>query len=62
MMKCNLWMCSCFQITNLFLEGHSNRVVRIVGSDFTPLMDHLDLFEPEEMLLLYSPLPDCMEA
>lgn len=52
----------CRQITNLFLEGHSNRVVRIVGSDFTPLMDHLELFEPEEMLLLYSPLPDCMEA
>ncbi|XP_057799897.1 uncharacterized protein LOC131015510 [Salvia miltiorrhiza] len=47
----------CRQITNGFLEGHSNRLVRIIGSNFTPIMDHLDLLEPEEMFLRYSPLP-----
>ncbi|XP_047971002.1 uncharacterized protein LOC125214143 [Salvia hispanica] len=47
----------CRQITAGFLQGHSNPLVRIIGSNFTPLMDHLDLLEPEEMFLRYSPLP-----
>ncbi|KAH6826307.1 hypothetical protein C2S53_012268 [Perilla frutescens var. hirtella] len=51
----------CRQITRVFLEGHSNRLVRIIGTNFTPIMDHLDLLEPEEMFLRYSPLPVFME-
>ncbi|KAL1552301.1 hypothetical protein AAHA92_13114 [Salvia divinorum] len=47
----------CRQITTGFLEGHSNPLVKIIGSNFTPLLDHLDLLEPEEMFLRYSPLP-----
>ncbi|XP_042032153.1 protein AMN1 homolog isoform X2 [Salvia splendens] len=38
----------CTQINKEFLEGHSNPVVKIIGSKFTPIMDHLYLLEPEE--------------
>ncbi|KAI3468058.1 hypothetical protein Pfo_024721 [Paulownia fortunei] len=52
----------CRQITNVFLNGHSNPLVRIIGLNLTPILDHVNLFEPEEVLLRYSPLPICMEV
>ncbi|XP_075522408.1 DNA repair protein RAD7-like [Primulina tabacum] len=44
----------CKQITSVFLHGHSNPVVQILGLDLTPILNNLDLLEPEEMLLRYS--------
>ncbi|KAL1532630.1 protein AMN1 isoform X1 [Salvia divinorum] len=38
----------CMQINKGFLEGHSNPIVKIIGSRFTPIMDHLYVLEPEE--------------
>ncbi|XP_051151580.1 uncharacterized protein LOC127265687 [Andrographis paniculata] len=46
----------CRQITNVFLKGHSNPVVKIVGLGVSPILDHMDLAEPEAMLLRYSAL------
>ncbi|GFQ00039.1 F-box/LRR-repeat protein 7 [Phtheirospermum japonicum] len=47
----------CRQITNVFLNGHSNPDVRIIGLNLTPILDHANLLEPEGVLLRYSPLP-----
>lgn len=44
----------CKQITRVFLYGHSNPVVQILGLNLTPILNNLDLLEPEEMLLRYS--------
>ncbi|XP_073151371.1 DNA repair protein rhp7-like [Henckelia pumila] len=44
----------CKQITRVFLYGHSNPVVQIVGLNLTPILKNVDLLEPEEMLLRYS--------
>ncbi|KAK4412697.1 hypothetical protein Salat_2916900 [Sesamum alatum] len=46
----------CRQITNVFLNGHSNPFVRIIGLNLTPILDHVNLLEPEQVLLRYSPL------
>ncbi|KAL8497046.1 hypothetical protein ACS0TY_020651 [Phlomoides rotata] len=51
----------CRQITSKFLNGHSNRHVRIIGLDLTPILDHMNVLEPEEVLLRYSSMPSCME-
>ncbi|CAK9172152.1 unnamed protein product [Ilex paraguariensis] len=47
----------CTQITDVFVFGHSNPLVRIVGLNTTPLLEHLYVLEPEEVLLRYSALP-----
>ncbi|PIN09223.1 Leucine rich repeat protein [Handroanthus impetiginosus] len=52
----------CRQITNVFLKGHSNPVVKIIGLSMTPILDHLNLLEPEHVFLRYSPLPICTEV
>ncbi|KAG8375761.1 hypothetical protein BUALT_Bualt10G0133900 [Buddleja alternifolia] len=52
----------CRQITNVFVNGHSNRLVSIIGLNMTPILDHLNLLEPEEVFLRYSPLPICTEV
>ncbi|KZV51848.1 hypothetical protein F511_06891 [Dorcoceras hygrometricum] len=44
----------CKQITTVFLHGHSNPVVRIIGLNLTPILKNMNLLEPEEMLLRYS--------
>lgn len=44
----------CTQITNIFLSGHSNSQVQIIGLNLTPLLKHVNMFEPEEVLLRYS--------
>ncbi|PSS19327.1 F-box protein like [Actinidia chinensis var. chinensis] len=46
----------CTQISNEFLNAHSNSQVRIVGLSMTPLLEHLNTLEPEEVYLRYSPL------
>ncbi|KAL6534058.1 hypothetical protein OROHE_013891 [Orobanche hederae] len=48
----------CRQITNVFLNGYSNPDVRIIGLNLTPFLDHVNLLEPEGVLLRYSPLPN----
>ncbi|KAL6556704.1 hypothetical protein OROGR_005992 [Orobanche gracilis] len=48
----------CRQITNVFLNGYSNPDVRIIGLNLTPFLDHVNLLEPEGVLLCYSPLPN----
>ncbi|KAK6119635.1 hypothetical protein DH2020_046621 [Rehmannia glutinosa] len=51
----------CRQITDVFLNGHSNPLVRIIGQKLAPILDHVNLLEPEGVLLRYSPLPISME-
>ncbi|KAL3655799.1 hypothetical protein CASFOL_000195 [Castilleja foliolosa] len=46
----------CRQITDVFLNGHSNPDVRIIGLNLTPIFDHVNLLEPEGVLLRYSQL------
>lgn len=46
----------CTQITDVFLNGHSNTQVRIVGLSNTPLLKYMDHLQPEELLLRYSEL------
>ncbi|KAL0330639.1 UNVERIFIED_CONTAM: F-box/LRR-repeat protein 17 [Sesamum angustifolium] len=52
----------CRQITNVSLNGHSNPFVRIIGLNLTPILDHVNLLEPEEVLLRYSPLTMSQEV
>ncbi|KAM7510740.1 hypothetical protein LguiB_009615 [Lonicera macranthoides] len=47
----------CTQITNVFVKGHSNRQVRIIGLNLTPVLEHINMLQPEQVLLRYSPLP-----
>ncbi|KAL8063123.1 hypothetical protein ABFX02_01G007300 [Erythranthe guttata] len=47
----------CRQITNVFVNGHSNPVVRIIGLNLTPIMDHLNLLATEGVLLRHSSIP-----
>ncbi|KAH9805063.1 hypothetical protein WN944_002506 [Citrus x changshan-huyou] len=37
----------CSQITNVFLNGHSNSMVQIIGLPLTPALKHLQLLEPQ---------------
>ncbi|KAJ6743355.1 hypothetical protein OIU85_017325 [Salix viminalis] len=46
----------CTQITEAFLNGHSNSRVRIIGCKTGPVLEHLDALEPQENPLRYSPL------
>lgn len=46
----------CTQITEAFLNGHSNPMVRIIGCKTGPVLEHLDALEPQENPLRYSPL------
>ncbi|KAF5726133.1 Rad7 putative isoform 1 [Tripterygium wilfordii] len=48
----------CSQITNAFLEGHSNSLVQIVGLQTTPALAHLDSTQIQQTPLRYPPLPD----
>ncbi|XP_031106934.1 uncharacterized protein LOC116011672 [Ipomoea triloba] len=45
----------CTQITEVFLDGHSNPQVKIIGRKLTPVMEHLSLADPlQQGPLLYS--------
>ncbi|KAG8657231.1 uncharacterized protein LOC110612108 isoform X1 [Manihot esculenta] len=46
----------CSQVTDVFLNGHSNSLVHIIGCKMTPVLEHLDSFGPQETPLRYSPL------
>ncbi|CAI9759589.1 unnamed protein product [Fraxinus pennsylvanica] len=52
----------CTEITNLFLNGHSNPQVQIVGLNLTHILQNVNMLEPEEVLLRYSPLPIPQES
>lgn len=45
----------CSQITNVFWNGHSNPIVKIVGMKMTPMLEHINDPEPQEAPLRYSP-------
>ncbi|WOG85536.1 hypothetical protein DCAR_0104727 [Daucus carota subsp. sativus] len=47
----------CTQITNVFLDGHSNSLVRIIGLYTNPLLEDVGMLDAEEVYLRYSPLP-----
>ncbi|KAL5768526.1 hypothetical protein ACOSP7_015071 [Xanthoceras sorbifolium] len=43
----------CTQITNVFLDGHSNPEVKIIGLKMSPVLEHLKVPDPEEVPLQY---------
>lgn len=47
----------CTQITNVFLDGHSNSLVKIIGQNMTSLLERVGMLKTEEVYLRYSPLP-----
>ncbi|KAF2285058.1 hypothetical protein P3X46_007462 [Hevea brasiliensis] len=53
-----LTLFGCTQITEVFLNGHSNSLVHIIGCKMTPILEHLDMLGPQETPLRYSPLID----
>ncbi|GLT98783.1 hypothetical protein SLE2022_162650 [Rubroshorea leprosula] len=44
----------CTQITNVFLHGHSNSEVHIIGLKLSPIFEHLKVSDPLEGPLRYS--------
>ncbi|KAF7154730.1 hypothetical protein RHSIM_Rhsim01G0183000 [Rhododendron simsii] len=46
----------CTQISDEFLNGHSNSQVNIVGLNLTPILKHLNMLETEVGYLCYSPM------
>ncbi|OIT40251.1 PREDICTED: uncharacterized protein LOC109237046 [Nicotiana attenuata] len=46
----------CTQITDVFINGHSNTVVQIIGLSVNPILDMISRFDGVEVLLKYSPL------
>ncbi|KAK9076867.1 hypothetical protein SSX86_005201 [Deinandra increscens subsp. villosa] len=46
----------CTQLTESFLFGHVNSQVRIVGRDLVPLLERVNMLEPDEILLHHSSL------
>ncbi|TQD72125.1 hypothetical protein C1H46_042324 [Malus baccata] len=49
-----LKLLGCTQITDTFLDGHSNPEVRIIGLKFSPILEHLKALNPHEGPLRYS--------
>ncbi|PIA42932.1 hypothetical protein AQUCO_02000405v1 [Aquilegia coerulea] len=47
----------CSQISSVFLNGHSNSRVRIVGVKLTPILDDLNVLDPQVGPLCYSSVP-----
>ncbi|XP_060208591.1 uncharacterized protein LOC132635987 isoform X1 [Lycium barbarum] len=45
----------CTQITDVFINGHSNTVVQIIGLSMTPIFDKISRFDGMEVLLKHSP-------
>ncbi|KAI9191538.1 hypothetical protein LWI28_009766 [Acer negundo] len=43
----------CTQITNVFLDGHSNPEVKIIGLKMSPVLEHLKVPDPENVPLHY---------
>ncbi|KAF8393549.1 hypothetical protein HHK36_021793 [Tetracentron sinense] len=43
----------CTQITNVFLDGHSNALVRIIGLKMIPILEHLNVLDSNEGPLRY---------
>ncbi|KAK4338597.1 hypothetical protein RND71_043084 [Anisodus tanguticus] len=41
----------CTQITDVFIKGHSNTVVQIIGLSMTPIFDKISRFDAMEVLL-----------
>lgn len=52
----HIFLWCLLQITDMFLNGHSNSLVRILGLKLTPILEHLYVLEPQRAPLRYSPL------
>ncbi|KAJ9550740.1 hypothetical protein OSB04_014785 [Centaurea solstitialis] len=46
----------CTQITETFVRGRANSQVHVLGRDSLSVLDHVNMFDPVEVLLQYSPL------
>ncbi|CAB4318521.1 unnamed protein product [Prunus armeniaca] len=44
----------CTQLTNTFLDGHSNPEVKIIGLKVSPILEHVKVSDPHEGPLRYS--------
>jgi DNA repair protein RAD7 len=44
------------QIANVFVEGHSNPNLQIIGLKLSSILENLKVSDPQQ-LLKYSPLP-----
>ncbi|PQQ04660.1 hypothetical protein Pyn_27513 [Prunus yedoensis var. nudiflora] len=44
----------CTQLTNTFLDGHSNPEVKIIGLKVSPILEHVNVPDPHEGPLRYS--------
>ncbi|KAK3041747.1 hypothetical protein RJ639_000671, partial [Escallonia herrerae] len=55
-------VCLLLEITDVFLNGHSNSVVRIIGLKLSPILEHVKMLEAGAILLRYSPLPCCTDS
>ncbi|XP_055820345.1 uncharacterized protein LOC129889172 isoform X2 [Solanum dulcamara] len=47
---------NCSKITDVFINGHSNTVVQIIGLSMTQISDKISRFDGVEVLLKYSPV------
>lgn len=47
-------MMLCLQVTNVFLDGHSNSDVQIIGLKTSPVLEHIRVPEMQEFALRYS--------
>ncbi|CAJ2649953.1 unnamed protein product [Trifolium pratense] len=46
----------CSQVTDVFLKGHSNSELRIIGLKLCPLLQHMERPDPHRSALRYAPL------
>ncbi|KAF7837938.1 DNA repair protein rhp7-like isoform X2 [Senna tora] len=47
----------CTQITEVFVHGHSNREIQIIGCMMSPLLQHIEVPDPGQGALRYSAVP-----
>ncbi|KAJ9183745.1 hypothetical protein P3X46_007557 [Hevea brasiliensis] len=50
----------CSQITNVFLDGHSNPELEIIGLKMSPVLEHIWAPDSQEFLLRYSSMNSSM--
>ncbi|PNX55050.1 DNA repair protein rhp7-like, partial [Trifolium pratense] len=46
----------CSQVTDVFLKGHSNSELRIIGLKLCPLLQHMERPDPHRSALRYAPI------
>ncbi|GAU33186.1 hypothetical protein TSUD_206450 [Trifolium subterraneum] len=46
----------CSQVTDVFLKGHSNSALQIIGLKLCPLLQHMEGTDPHQSALRYAPI------